>query len=192
MHNLKDLTEQRFESWRVLSRDDTRPGPTAYWNCRCKCGNMASVQGKNLRSGKSVRCKKCADKRRGSQPSLRPGDKIGRWTILRRDKVAGGYLCRCKCGAEGVRQIGNLRGGKTTGCKACWVAEMSKKPRKKKQPLTDRTLWTAKQLTLLGTKPDHVIAAKLGRSGNAVRLKRSRRGIPQFKPTRSDKQRTPC
>lgn len=38
--------------------------------------------------------------------------------------------------------------------------------------------WTAAQLALLGTLPDKVLAARIGRSPNAVRIKRTREGIP--------------
>src|SRR5262249_3579300 len=38
--------------------------------------------------------------------------------------------------------------------------------------------WTAEQLALLGTIPDEELAAKIGRTPNAIRLKRERMGIP--------------
>src|SRR5262245_30784101 len=38
--------------------------------------------------------------------------------------------------------------------------------------------WTAEQLALLGTLPDAEVARQIGRSENAVRQRRCRRGIP--------------
>jgi len=38
--------------------------------------------------------------------------------------------------------------------------------------------WTPEQLQLLGKEPDDVVAGKVGRSVNAVRLMRVRLGIP--------------
>jgi hypothetical protein len=38
--------------------------------------------------------------------------------------------------------------------------------------------WTAEQIALLGTTPDEEVAAKVGRSVAAVRLKREKMGIP--------------
>jgi hypothetical protein len=38
--------------------------------------------------------------------------------------------------------------------------------------------WTPEQLRLLGKEPDDVVAAKTGRSVEAVRIKRTRLGIP--------------
>ncbi|MCE9562589.1 MAG: hypothetical protein K8U57_11115 [Planctomycetes bacterium] len=177
-----DLTGQQFGSWKVLRRDDSNPEPMAYWICRCECGRTKSVSGKNLRSGKSQKCVRCADKTRSGPVRYQAGDRIGNWTILRRDKYATGYLCRCDCGFEAVRQIGNLGGGKTSECKACWIAKHRVPVRKKKQPRTDRTIWSAEQLSLLGTDTDQATAAKVGRTEQAVQLKRRRRKIPPFRP----------
>ncbi|MCE9563938.1 MAG: hypothetical protein K8U57_18000 [Planctomycetes bacterium] len=175
-----DLTEQDFESWHVLHRDDTRPEKVAYWVCRCKCGTVSTVRGQYLRDGRSPHCKKCADKGRGAVPRYKPGKKIGSWTILRRNKHAAGYVCRCECGFEAVRQIGNLGGGKTSGCKSCWRKRLAAKGRKPRRKLTDRTVWSVEQLSLLGTDTDQAVAEKLGRTEEAVRLKRSRLKIPLF------------
>ena len=38
--------------------------------------------------------------------------------------------------------------------------------------------WSIADLQLLGTEPDEVIAARIGRTANAVRVMRTRRGIP--------------
>jgi hypothetical protein len=39
--------------------------------------------------------------------------------------------------------------------------------------------WTRKELKMLGTAPDSIVAARIGRSPNAVRVMRSRLGIPR-------------
>jgi hypothetical protein len=39
-------------------------------------------------------------------------------------------------------------------------------------------LWTAEELALLSTMPDEDVAAKIGRTAEGVRVKRSRCGIP--------------
>jgi hypothetical protein len=38
--------------------------------------------------------------------------------------------------------------------------------------------WTQRELDLLGTLPDTKVAARIGRTANAVRIMRTRRGIP--------------
>src|SRR5262249_62064296 len=43
--------------------------------------------------------------------------------------------------------------------------------------------WTDEQLALLGKEPDDVVAAKIGRTVEGVRLKRMRLGIPNLRST---------
>jgi hypothetical protein len=50
-------------------------------------------------------------------------------------------------------------------------------------------LWTRKELSLLGTKADSVIADRLGRTLNAVRLRRSRLKIPRYRKTAKNRGR---
>jgi len=40
--------------------------------------------------------------------------------------------------------------------------------------------WTPEQLALLGTLPDAEVAERIGRTPNALRVMRDRRGIPSF------------
>jgi hypothetical protein len=50
--------------------------------------------------------------------------------------------------------------------------------------------WTDEDLALLGAVPDEDLAAKTGRTPNAVRVKRTRLGIPTHKDRRGAKERT--
>jgi hypothetical protein len=50
--------------------------------------------------------------------------------------------------------------------------------------------WTKAQVRLLGTMPDEDMAAKVGRSPNAVRLMRTRRGISTFRDRRERENRS--
>jgi hypothetical protein len=45
--------------------------------------------------------------------------------------------------------------------------------------------WTEAQLRRLGKEPDDVVAAKIGRTANAVRIKRTNVGIPTAKDRRT-------
>lgn len=57
---LIDLTGQRFGHLVVLGMGGRYIAPCGtrdvYWLCRCDCGNVLSVLGKNLRTGKSTNC----------------------------------------------------------------------------------------------------------------------------------------
>jgi hypothetical protein len=44
--------------------------------------------------------------------------------------------------------------------------------------------WSVADLQLLGMEPDEVIAARIGRTANAVRVMRTRRGIPSARDRR--------
>lgn len=51
-----DLTGQRFGRLLVLGFDKSHNGK-CYWNCKCDCGNLKSINGGDLKSGKSLSCK---------------------------------------------------------------------------------------------------------------------------------------
>jgi hypothetical protein len=52
------------------------------------------------------------------------------------------------------------------------------------RPRQDRPYWTAKERRLLGTAADAVIAQRIGRTANAVRIMRDRSGIPRKRDRR--------
>lgn len=56
-NNLKD---KEFGSWLVLDIAHYKPGERIKWVCKCKCGTIKEVDGSNLVSGASTKCKKCA------------------------------------------------------------------------------------------------------------------------------------
>ena len=53
-----DLTGQSFGKLTVLERDFSRPSNNngAFWKCRCECGNIVSVLGKNLKHQSHISC----------------------------------------------------------------------------------------------------------------------------------------
>lgn len=57
---LQDLTNQKFGLWTVLKRGDTRyyksGGQSVCWVCRCECGTIKTVPGRDLKSGASQSC----------------------------------------------------------------------------------------------------------------------------------------
>jgi hypothetical protein len=54
-------------------------------------------------------------------------------------------------------------------------------------PGVGKRLWTAAELALRGTLPDGIVAEKLARTHNAVRLKRENLGIPNPEDRRPDR-----
>lgn len=52
---LIDLTGKRFGRLVVLSRAETKRGQT-FWNCKCDCGNIVSVNAYSLKIGETKSC----------------------------------------------------------------------------------------------------------------------------------------
>lgn len=50
-----DLTGQKFGRLTVIERDTSRTG-RAYWICKCSCGTVKSICGKELRNSKTKSC----------------------------------------------------------------------------------------------------------------------------------------
>ena len=51
-----DLIGQKFGHLIVLKKDASKIGGSAYWICRCDCGNIISVRGNNLKTGNTTSC----------------------------------------------------------------------------------------------------------------------------------------
>ena len=57
MRKLIDLTGQRFGRLTVIQKASYRPkSHNTYWLCRCDCGNMKEVGGRNLKCGNTKSC----------------------------------------------------------------------------------------------------------------------------------------
>jgi hypothetical protein len=65
MRTLIDLNGQKFGKWTVLSINRTDKGKVT-WKCRCECGQEKNVLGYNLVSKKSISCRKCVVRPKGS------------------------------------------------------------------------------------------------------------------------------
>ena len=84
-----DLTGRRFGKWEVLSYSGNRK-----WECRCDCGAIHQVFGRNLLMGKSSSCAKCSwiDK-----ATDLVGKRYGSLTVLKYI-LNSVWKCRCDCG----------------------------------------------------------------------------------------------
>lgn len=57
----------------------------------------------------------------------KPGDRVGRWTLVSRQRTASGrlgWLCRCECGEESVVLTHKLRSGQSRSC-GCLKADVA-------------------------------------------------------------------
>ena len=56
MPQLIDLTGKRFGRWQVIEKSPEKHDSSAYWLCKCDCGTIRSVNGQQLKSGRSKSC----------------------------------------------------------------------------------------------------------------------------------------
>lgn len=115
--NLIDLTNQKFGRWTVIDRDYTKKDTA--WICQCECGNIKSVNSKNLREGKSTSCG-CLAKEKTSQRLLKDltGQKFGELVVLEQDlrKSKTSWICECSCGNKVSVLSSNLTSGRSRSC----------------------------------------------------------------------------
>lgn len=99
-----------FGYWTVIGLDD---GQHPYRvKCRCICGTIRWVLRSRLRTGKSKSCGCMAHP--DAYQGLKPGDKVGYWTIIKREGPR--FYCRCICGREKWVDSTSLLYGKSLSC----------------------------------------------------------------------------
>lgn len=75
-----DLTGLPFGLWTVLREAESR-NSRRYWRCRCECGTEASVDGKELRIGRSNSCIRCRNRTHGKSNTRCPEYLV--WKLMR-------------------------------------------------------------------------------------------------------------
>lgn len=78
----RDLTNQVFGFWTVLSYAGKTKSRHRVWSCRCQCGVESQVLGTSLSTGKSTKCKKCANKTHGSTVGNNHTSEYSAWNNL--------------------------------------------------------------------------------------------------------------
>jgi hypothetical protein len=120
----KDITGQKFGKLTILKYVKTvnkRP----YWECKCECGNIKIIRGKEIKSGliKSCGCLL-------HNPILRNnliGKRFNFLIVLDRDKTNKNsvfYKCKCDCGKETTVSSWKLISSHTKSC-GCLRSEVS-------------------------------------------------------------------
>lgn len=130
---VKDISGQRFGILTVIERDTSKIGGAAYWKCQCDCGNICSVRGNNLRSGKKTSCgcqTKIQYRKNNIDTTSQIGKRYGRLVVKERDlskPIGHGYgtywICKCDCGNTISVAFNSLSTGKTQSC-GCLHSEL--------------------------------------------------------------------
>ena len=98
--------------------------PSAYWKCRCKCGNIITIKSSRLTTDnpreKAISCKECSnDKRRIDISNQRFGRLIALEIV--KDKYYNNdshtiWKCQCDCGNITYVPVNHLKSGVTKSC----------------------------------------------------------------------------
>ena len=126
-----DLTGQRFGRLIVLCEDGRTNGSMVKWKCQCDCGDIVSVSGNDLRSGKTKSCGcLCREilKRRNEAVKVDyTGKRFGRLVVRCRDetcKKIPKWVCMCDCGNVVSVRGQHLRRGQVISC-GCYNREQA-------------------------------------------------------------------
>ena len=135
---LKDLTGKTFGRWTVIERGEKPIGiksKSAYWLCRCICGNEKNINSISLRNGQSQSCgclqKELMSERRSTDLT---GIRFGRLLVLEevekpeyRNDNRSYWNCLCDCGNSIIVSSSDLGGGHVKSC-GCFRSELITKP----------------------------------------------------------------
>lgn len=110
MGKFKEIAGQVFGKLTVCKFAYTKDS-RAYWECKCECGNISIVSGKELRSGHTKSCgcirnPNLTDKIFGNLHAIKIAKKL-------HDTF---WLCKCKCGTYIEITTSNLTTGNTKSC----------------------------------------------------------------------------
>jgi hypothetical protein len=126
MKQYKDITGQKFGKLTILKYTktvDKRP----YWECKCDCGNIKEIRGKEIKSGAVKSCG-CLKKERGPDKDL-TNKKFNRLTAIKIiGKCRGHYLweCKCNCGNTVTVNVSSLLNSHVKSC-GCLDSELASK-----------------------------------------------------------------
>lgn len=104
-----DLTGKTFGEWAVLSEIPERIKGDILYLCRCSCGREKPVYGRNLRSGKSLRCGKC-------RLDIKAGDRFERLLVIEDEVDPDAIKVMCDCEVITTAPARMLLGGRAKSC----------------------------------------------------------------------------
>jgi hypothetical protein len=126
MWKLKDITSERFGRLVAIKRVEKplslKPTSSAFWLCRCDCGNETIVRGNSLRSGDTNSCK-CLLKEviSATNSTDLTGRRFGKLTAVKPTTTRSKnrnvvWECLCDCGEHTNVPTAHLVDGNTQSC----------------------------------------------------------------------------
>ena len=125
MSKAKDLTGKQSGCLTVISRAENRIYPSglqrSMWLCKCDCGNMVTVVGSDITSGRAKSCGHLQKKNLDTSNLL--GQRFGKLTVIEqgetythRSQAHKTWLCACDCGNTTTVKAYSLKNGHTQSC----------------------------------------------------------------------------
>lgn len=122
---MEDLTGKRFGRLVVERKIPRKIRGRVFWECKCDCGNVKTVESGNLKNGHTKSCG-CLSKEMIETVGLNNlidlvGNKYGRLTVVkdsgkRKSSKNVIWECKCDCGNKTYVESGNLKNGNVRSC----------------------------------------------------------------------------
>ena len=127
MGKVIDLVGNRYGALEVIARapkPENAKSTSAFWLCRCDCGNEKVISGNVLKQGKARSCGCLTSKLlTESHSEDLTGRRFGSLQVISRAERPEGltstgayWLCKCDCGNNKIIMGKSLRTGKTLSC----------------------------------------------------------------------------
>ena len=117
----ENLTGKKYGSLTVLYRAKiiNKKNKSAYWKCKCDCGNEIVVRADSLLKNITTHCGCLLNRTR--HLTINIGDNFNKLTVIEKTNKRnnGGniiYKCQCQCGNICYVRSNNLLSGETTSC----------------------------------------------------------------------------
>ena len=120
-HNVPDSILTVLEEDKMYKQQHNLSNTNIYWKCKCECGQIKTISGRDLRTGHTLSCgclhkivcskkfiKDITNQRFGYLTAISPTEK-------RKDESVV-WKCLCDCGKYTEVPIGNLSSGHTRSC----------------------------------------------------------------------------
>lgn len=118
-----DMVGQKIGRLTVVELDTEKTAQlkSAFWFCKCECGNIKSINGSKLRSGITKSCG-CLRKEQAGKNTAKNlvGQTFGRLKVLKdtgervNNRII--WLCQCECGNIHKVSTNDLTSGNTSSC----------------------------------------------------------------------------
>lgn len=130
-NKIKNILGEKFGRLKVIKYLGLNEDGKTIWKCECECGNIKTIRGSALLSGRTKSCG-CLQKDINKENSFKDitGKRYGRLVVMSYNglnkKGKREWNCKCDCGNEVSVLVTNLTKNKTKSC-GCLAKDVTKK-----------------------------------------------------------------